>query len=145
MKKYKLIKTSLVLVLIISIGLSASASIVNINKNNISKTNLFDAQITIYIYQGEGCGCKPIEGATIFASGGDGNDSGVTDVDGKCILTLQILGEYRIRIDVEHYTTVLFDFNVIDDQTFKFHMQAKNTSSTSQNIIQEIIERLLIK
>ena len=144
MKKFNIIKITQVLTLTIIICISASASVIKKNNENISKANLFDAQITFYIYEGEGCGCVPIVGATIFASGGDGEDSGVTDNDGKCILILPALGDYRIRIDAEDFTTILFDFNVLDDQTFKFHMQEKKTSSPSQIIVEKIIEKLMI-
>ena len=144
MKKLNLTKIMQVLFLVIIIGISASASTIKTNSNNITKSNVFEAQITIYVYEGEGCGCTPIEGATIFATGGDGNDTDVTDADGKCIITLPTLGEYRVSIDAKDFTTILFDFNVLDDQMFKFHMQAKKTSSISQLVVQKFIENLLI-
>ena len=97
---------------------------------------MFDAEITFYILTGEGCACTPIPDATISAYSGEGNTSGVTDEDGLCILTLVILGEYNIIIEANGYQMIDFEFNVLDDQIFTFHMFEKRESSRSDVSLQ---------
>ena len=134
MKRMK--KTVLVIIIIVlatfSAGIAAEAVLMkNEQKNNLNNLNqqsLFDAEIIFYVYEGEGCGCVPVNGASVIA-GGEPGESGVTDEEGKCVLTLIILEEYRVSIEAEDFHTVLFDFNVLDDQTFAFHMQEKEKSS----------------
>ena len=129
----------------LTIGIAANATLIQ-NEQNNSQPLLFDAEITFYVYTGEGCACTPIPGATVYAFGGEGSDSGVTDVDGKCVLTLVILGEYEVIIEAEEYQTVDFEFDVIDDQTFIFHMFETPESTTHvvtlfQNLITKILAR----
>ena len=135
----------LMMISMFAIGITAENTFVN-NKqveeeNDIINSNLFDAEITFYILTGEGCACIPIPGAKISAYGGEGNDSRFTDDDGMCVLSLVILGEYEVIIEADEYQTITFEFNVIDDQTFTFHMHEKRESSKydfsflSQNII----------
>ncbi|MDH7517053.1 MAG: hypothetical protein QHH19_01730 [Candidatus Thermoplasmatota archaeon] len=122
---------------------------VNIQKQIISGTPkqwLFTAQISFTLYEGTGCGCSPIPDAQITAFGldVDHNDSGITDDDGICILELEINGNYRVEIQAENYQIILFDFLVIDDQNFVFHMQedegSSNAVSTVSNNMGQIIE-----
>lgn len=110
-----------------------STNIQKMIKKDINQMSLFDAEITFYILTGEGCGCTPIPGVTITAVGGEGNDSGVTDEDGKCVLTLVILSEYEVWIESDGYRTINFEFNVVDDQTFTFHLSEKEVSIPHQN------------
>lgn len=93
--------------------------------NNNPQTTLFTAEITFTLYEGTGCGCSPVYNAQITAFGLDveHNDSGFTNDDGACILELEINGNYRVQIQAENYQMILFDFLVVDDQTFVFHMQ----------------------
>jgi len=109
------------------VGLIANAEIIKENQKEYEPL-LFDAEITFYILTGEGCGCIPIPGAVITAAGGEGNASGITDEDGKCVLTLVILGEYEVWIEADDYRTINFEFNVIDDQTFTFHLSEKEVN-----------------
>lgn len=99
---------------------------------NSSNQPLFYAEISFYIFEGEGCACVPIINASVFAYGldTDHNDSGLTDEDGLCILELEYDRTYRVKIEAENFQTVLFDFFVIDDQTFSFHMQEVEESSS---------------
>ena len=120
---------------IFTIGINAKDIFLN-NKqqkiqDEISQQALFDAEITFNILTGEGCACTPIPGTIISAYSGEGNTSGVTDEDGLCILTLVILGEYNIIIEADGYQMIDFEFNVLDDQTFTFHMFEKRESSQS--------------
>jgi hypothetical protein len=88
----------------------------------------FYADISFLLSEGEGCGCTPIRDVPIFAEGltTDHNDSGMTDSDGICILELEYDQQYRIHIIFEGFQRVLFDFVVLDDQAFTFHMKQKN-------------------
>ena len=109
-----------------------------INKSTLN-TN-FEAQITIYVYEGEGCSCKPIPGAYINATGSEGPVFNVTDDEGKCVLNLVIFSEYRVSIEAENFNKVMFNFDIIDDQTFKFHMgEANEISSQNLQQIQQFI------
>jgi len=117
-----------------AIGIAAEAALLKNEKkdidNIVSQSSLSDAEITFYILTGEGCACEPIPGVSIAAFGGEGNDSGVTDEDGMCILTLEILGEYEVIIEAEEYITINFEFNVLDDQTFTFHLFEEDDESS---------------
>ena len=90
----------------------------------------FYAQISFLLSEGEGCGCTPIRQVPIWAEGltTDHNDSGLTDNNGICILELEYDQQYRIHIEFEGFHRVLFDFTVIEDQAFTFHMKAKNVA-----------------
>jgi hypothetical protein len=98
-----------------------------------NQQTLFDAEITFTILTGEGCGCIPIPGVLIRAAGGEGNTSGVTDEDGICVLSLVILGEYDVWIEADGYRTLNFEFNVIDDQSFTFHLSEKSVNIPYRN------------
>jgi hypothetical protein len=137
------IKTPVLVVILIvlatfAVGIAAEAALMKRAKENnqiyiknAPQPTLFDAEITFYVLTGEGCACDPIPGTLIEAYGGEGYVSGVTDEDGMCVLTLVILGEYEIYIKSEDYQEVYFEFNVLDDQTFTFHMFEKDESSTN--------------
>lgn len=140
MKKVKTIFIASLMILTTFV-ISAAAQSILINseqKNNtnpaIQNTN-FDAEITFYIYEGEGCSCIPITGAYINATGSEGQVFNVTDDEGICVLNLVILSEYRVSIEAENFNTVMFNFDIVDDQTFKFHMGEANEVS-SQNLLQ---------
>jgi len=89
----------------------------------------FFAQISFLLSEGDGCGCTPMRQVPIWAEGltTDHNATGLTDDDGILILELEFDQQYRIHIDFEGFQRVLFDFVVIDDQAFTFHMKQKNT------------------
>lgn len=141
MKRVKIIIFVAVLMVltILAVGINAEKSLIpeeqkNI-ENGITQQLMFDAEITFTIQTGEGCGCTPIPGATITAYGGEGSASGVTDEDGLCTLTLVILGEYEVIIEADNYQQIDFEFNVLDDQTFIFHMfEAEDSSYQMQAI-----------
>jgi hypothetical protein len=133
----RLKSTFIVVILIVTsiftIGINAENIFINNNQeivqDGINQQALFDAEITFYVLTGEGCACTPIPGAKISAYSVEGNTSGTTDEDGLCILTLVILGEYEIFIEADGYQMVNFEFNVLDDQIFTFHMFEKRESS----------------
>jgi hypothetical protein len=129
----------LVITSILAIGIAGEADVIDNNQNdnlyfqeksdNVVQPQLFDAEITFYLWEGDGCACEPIDGASFFAVGGEGNDSGSSDADGKCVLNLVINSEYRIYIEAEKFQRIIFDMEVVDDQTFNFHMKESKTNS----------------
>jgi len=133
----KRIKTIfLVAILVISttyvLGVAAESVFMNnqqkIEYNDIDNTPIFFTEITFTIMINDGCGCNPIEGVSVSAFGGAGNDQNVTDINGKCILLLEINSEYTVSITHDEYIPVLFDFVVIDEQFFVFQMTLKDES-----------------
>jgi hypothetical protein len=116
-----------------------------VSKQPINQS-LFFAVIEFYLYVGDGCGCDPIVNVPIFAYGldTDHNDTNVTNVDGFCILELEINSNYRVIIEDENeeYQIIMFDFLIVDDQTFTFHLQELD-DSISQNLplLHNILQR----
>lgn len=106
-----------------------------LNNNTISETQFF-AIVEFTLYEGEGCGCDKLQDILIFADGLDTDHdvSGYTDDQGYCSLELEIDSTYRISIQNEDYQNVLFDFIVVDDQSFTFHL-AKEEVSVIQDLI----------
>ncbi len=92
--------------------------------------------ITFHLFEGEGCGCIPIYDATVSAVGRTTlhNTSGVTNDDGECVLHLEYDETYRIQIHADGFQTVLFDFNVVDDQSFSFHLAPVNDSVVKHHV-----------
>ena len=151
MKRMKIIILVVILMVLstFAIGIAAEAVLMknqekNIN-NGISQPSLFDAEITFTILIDDGCGCNPIEGAFIKAYGGSGYEEGLTDENGTLILHLEINAEYRVEINAEDYISLLFDFNIIDDQYFIFQMREKDTSSQTFTLFQGLLNKLIVK
>jgi hypothetical protein len=148
MKRIKTVLVAISMVLAtFAIGAAAQSMLIQSELKNstnqaIQNTN-YDAMITFYIYEGEGCGCKPIMGAYINATSSEGPEFNITDEEGICVLPMVIFIDYRVTIEAENYNKVMFDFNLVDDQSFKFHMGEVNDDS-SQNIphVQQIIQTL---
>jgi hypothetical protein len=105
--------------------------------NDYNPQSLFFAEITFNLYEGTGCGCVPVRNASITAWGldVDHNASGITDDDGKCILQLEINYNYRVTIEAEGLQTVMFDFLILDDQTFVFHLGEAGGSSLEEVLL----------
>jgi len=155
MKKMKMIVLIVILMVLVAftVGIAAEATFMNeanVNTQNHIKNDpqpmFFDVDITFYVQTGEGCGCTPIVGASVQAFGGEGSDSGVTNEDGMCVLTLVVSGEYEVIIEADKYQEINFEFNVIDEQTFIFHMFEKQESSAHEvslfhSIMRNIFER----
>ena len=148
----KRIKTIfLVAILVISttyvLGVAAESVFMNnqqkIEYNDIDNTPIFFTEITFTIMINDGCGCNPIEGVSVSAFGGAGNDQNVTDINGKCILLLEINSEYTVSITHDEYIPVLFDFVVIDEQFFNFQMTLKDDSTNSITQFINYITRIL--
>jgi len=140
MKKIRsvVLKIAIMLLVIFSLIIAANAGYSKVQHEqelNISRNgdrSEFYAEISFYTYEGEGCGCQPVRNAPIFAQGldTDHSASNTTDDDGLCVLELEYDATYRVTIEVDAFQMVLFDFVVIDDQTFTFHLQEEEESST---------------
>ena len=138
------------LLLIVAFSLATTA--VNIEQNGSDRQESENpascgeyAQISCYLYEGEGCGCVPVRFVLVSARGIDTahNDSGLTDENGLCILELEYDYTYRITIEVENFEMILFDFNVLDDQTFTFHLQEKDDSVLPHfPVVNKLVQRL---
>ena len=149
--RYTVFKTTLMLLAILSLVIAANAgySAVQPEKQEIKATgnayqSEFYAEISFYIYEGDGCACIPVRNAPIFSQGldTDHNDSGFTDDDGLCILELEYDATYRVTIEIEAFQMVLFDFVVIDDQTFTFHMQEQDISTPNLSLLHTFVQRI---
>ena len=93
------------------------------------------------ILQGE-----PIEGASFFAVGGEGNDSGFSNDEGKCVLTMVINSEYKVYIEAEKFQRIIFDIEVIGDQTFNFHMKEEKTNQVFyQSFLYQFLSKIINK
>ena len=127
----KRVRTTILLVVLIIfatyvIGVAAESVLMKNNQQNLNneydKLSFFDAKIIFTILINDGCGCNPIEGATIVATGGAGYEENVTGIDGTCVLQLEINSIYTISITAENYIPIIFEFDIIDDQFFNFQM-----------------------
>ena len=148
----KRIKTTLLSAVLLVAAFSLVTSAVTINENvQIDNRNQDPdplsqyAQISCYLYEGDGCGCVPIREAFVYAYALDTahNDSGFTDEDGLVILELEYEYTYRITIEVDQFVKILFDFNVLDDQTLTFHLQEEEESSLQRfPVLHTFVQRL---
>jgi hypothetical protein len=155
----KSLKTSAIVLsmLLIASSLIAAASTVSLqSSDDISATGEGNqnpnpltsyAEISCYLYEGDGCQCIPVRFVEIYTYGldTDHNDSNITDENGFCILRLEYDQTYRVIIEVEEFEKIIMDFIVIDDQTFAFHLQEKEDSSTQPfSFARNLIEHLRI-
>ena len=107
----------------------------------------FYANVTFNIFEGDGCGCVPLRYVPLNATGRDTDHStsGLTDDEGQCILQLEYDKTYRISVIEANHESVLFDFVVIDDQVFSFHMKEIETSSLARfSLLHMILQKLLL-
>lgn len=102
--------------------------------NSVSNKTQFFAIIEFTLYEGEGCGCDHLQDILIFADGldTDHDELAYTDDDGYCLMELEIDASYRISIQDEDYQNILFDFIVVDDQTFTFHLIKEEVSRSHE-------------
>jgi hypothetical protein len=120
--------------------------IVQKNKHPANQSFFF-AQIEFTLVVGDGCACDPIENVPIVAYGLDTghNDSNITDDDGFCVLELEIDSNYRVTIDDvnEDYQIIIFDFLVVDDQTFTFQLQEiKDSIPQNFPLLYKLLQRI---
>jgi len=152
MKKIRanLVKMAVVVLAAYSLIIAANAGYVS-NALNTGQTAQvknastdFYANISIHVYEGDGCGCVPLRGIPINATGRDTDHytSGVTDENGLCILQLEFDRTYRVSIQAVNHESVLFDFVVIDNQAFSFHMKIIQSSSPVGTFLQMLLHKL---
>lgn len=136
----KKLKTSILVVILIVLstfvlGVAAESAFIRnqlkTSNNSVSDQPIFFTEILFRIVINDGCGCNPIEGVTVSAFGGAGNDINVTDIDGYCVLVLEIDSIYTVEITEENYIPIIFEFIVIDEQYFVFEMTLKDESVNS--------------
>ena len=146
-----MVKMAVVLLAVFSLIVAANAGYVSSNLKSQKTTQMmtsqtdFYANITFNVYEGEGCGCVPLRGIPLNATGRDTDHytSGVTDDDGNCVLQLEYDKTYRVSIQAVDHESVLFDFVVIDNQVFSFHMKVIDTSSYRVSFIQMMLQKIL--
>jgi hypothetical protein len=97
--------------------------------------------ITFSTFEGGGCGCVPLIDVPITAVGRttDHITSNVTDDRGQCVVFLEYGETYRITMVPNGYRSSMFDFNVLDDQSFVFHLDIINDSSVPHNLFRSYI------
>jgi hypothetical protein len=148
-----MVKMAVILVAVFSLIIAANAGSVSNsvqnNKTTTIYTTLFDfyANITFNVYEGEGCGCVPLRGVPINATGRDTDHStsGLTDDNGQCVLQLEYDKTYRVSMVEENHESVLFDFVVIDNQEFWFHMNVIETSIHVPSFLQTMLQKIFVK
>jgi hypothetical protein len=143
-----MVKMAVVLLTVFSLIIAANAGYVSNNQQTtriMKAQNDFYANITFNVYEGEGCGCVPLRGVPINATGRDTDHFtfGVTDDNGTCVLQLQYDKTYRVSIQSVDHESVLFDFVVIDNQMFSFHMKVIDSSSFHFSFIQMMLQKIL--
>ena len=148
----KKVKTSILVVILMIlstfvIGVAAESAFIKnqikTSNSSVSDQSLFFTEISFRIVINDGCGCNPIEGVTVAAYGGAGNDINITDIDGNCVLILEIDSIYTVEITAEGYVPIIFEFIVIDEQYFVFEMSVIDDSVNSNfQAFQHIINLL---
>jgi hypothetical protein len=146
-----MVKMAVVLLAVFSLIVAANAGYVSSNLKSQKTTQVmitqtdFYANITFNVYEGDGCGCVPIRGVPLNATGRDTehSTSGVTDDNGTCVLQLEYDKTYRVSIQAVDHESVLFDFVVLDNQWFSFHMKVIEELSHSFSFFQMILQKIL--
>lgn len=140
------VKMSIAVIAILSLIIAVNAGQVALQPNT-DKENPTDfyANITFKVFEGDGCECVPLGGSFINATGldTDHNAFNVTNDRGVCVLQLQFDKTYRVSVQISDHETVLYDFNVIDDQTFAFNLKKTVTSPTPvPSALQMILQKV---
>ena len=147
-----MVKMAVVLLAVFSLIVAANAGYVSSNLKSQKTTQMmntqtdFYANITFNVYEGEGCGCVPLRGVPLNATGRDTDHftSGVTDDNGTCVLQLEYDKTYRVSIQAVDHESVLFDFVVLDNQAFSFHMKVIEESSYRFSFIQMMLQKIVL-
>ena len=128
-----MVKMSIAMVAILSLIVAVNAGQVapQPKKENSAPTDFY-ANITVKVFEGDGCECVPLGGSFVNATGRDTdhNDFNVTNDKGECVLHLQFDKTYRVSVQIGDHDSVLYDFNVLDDQTFVFNLKKTSASSS---------------
>jgi len=143
-----MVKLSIATVAILSLIVAVNAGQVALQpkeENNVPTD--FYANITVKVFDGDGCECVPLGGSFVNATGRDTdhNDFNVTNDRGVCVLHLQYDKTYRVTIQVVDHESVMYDFNVLDDQTFVFSLKKTSTvSSPVPSALQIVLNKLAV-
>ncbi|MCX6670325.1 MAG: hypothetical protein NTX92_00195 [Euryarchaeota archaeon] len=143
------VKMAVVFVAVFSLIIAANAGYISRSQKTTKSMSApleFYANVTFNVFEGDGCGCVPLRGIPMNATGRDTDHStsGITDENGTCILQLEYDRTYRISIQEADHESVLFDFVVIDDQMFTFHMKEVGASTPYFSFIQMMLQKLLL-
>jgi hypothetical protein len=129
-----MVKLSIAVVAILSLIVAVNAGQVALQpkEENNAPTDFY-ANITVKVFDGDGCECVPLGGSFVNATGRDTdhNDFNITDDRGVCVLHLQFDKTYRVSVQIGDHESVLYDFNVLDDQTFVFNLKKTSAASSS--------------
>ncbi len=145
-----MLKMAIIIVAIFSLIVAANAGYVPLTQHIEKKKTVlnaptdFYANITIHVYEGEGCECVPLRGVPINATGRDTDHltSGITDDNGSCILQLQFDKTYRVSIQDSGHESALFDFLVLDDQPFFFNLKKIEGSSGMISLTHALLQKM---
>ena len=149
-----IVKIMVVVLVVFSLIIATNAGYAETNQKS-QKTvqisniqTIFYANITFNVYEGEACdvGCIPLRGVTINATSRDIEHhitSAVTDDNGKCVLQL-LYTTYRISFQEKDHEAVLFDFEVIGDQTFSFQTKKIETSLNYLSFAQMMLQKIIL-
>jgi hypothetical protein len=144
-----MVKMGIVVVAIFSLIVAANAGYIpltqHIEKNTVVNAPTdFYANITIHVYEGDGCECVPLGNVFINATGRDTDHltSGTTDDNGSCILQLQFDKTYRVSIQDNGHESVLFDFLVLDNQPFSFNLKKIEGSSGMISLTHTLLQKI---
>jgi len=145
-----MVKMAVVLLAVFSLIIAANAGYVSLKPRMEKHTVLsnaptdFYANITVRVFEGEGCECVPLRGVFINATGRDTDHltSGLTDDNGSCVLQLQFDKTYRMSIQNSDHESVLFDFLVLDDQPFTFNLKKVESSSGFASLAHALFHKL---
>ena len=150
--RYAVFTTAIMLLAILSLIIAANAGYGTIQQEkkeiDISSNGdrlEFYAEISFTVLGAEGCQDCEIPNVAVEAYGRDTDhfDTNFTDSEGFCILRLEYDATYRVTIEVEDFSMVMFDFMVIDDQPFTFHMQEEEDSATPNvSLLYNILQRI---
>jgi hypothetical protein len=140
-----MVKMSIAVVAILSLIVAVNAGQVALQpkKENNAPTDFY-ANITVKVFEGDGCECVPLGGSYVNATGRDTDhmDFNVTNDRGECVLHLQFDKTYRVSVQIGDHESVLYDFNVLNDQTFVFNLK---TTKASSNLVPSAVQLVFQK
>ena len=155
MKKIRsaVLKTAIMLLAILSLIIAANAGYSSIqhekeinDNGGVGELSEFYAEISFGVYGDDGCQDCEIPYAAVEAYGRDTDhfDTNITDLNGTCILELEYDATYRVTIEIEGYTLVMYDFKVLDDQPFAIHLQeeVEDSPTPHMSLIYTLFQRL---
>lgn len=137
---------AVVFVAAFSLVIGTHAGVTSTNQKttkSMSASVEFYGNIIFNVFEDDGCRCAPFQGVQMntIRRDTDHSISGITN-EGTCIPALEDDKTYRRSIQEQRYESVLFDFVVIDDQTFSNHMKAIQASISYFSFIHLMSQKL---